>query len=185
MIPDAAYIKLGQWEFPSPDAPRVKVVVEFSGKGKVDKKESDGKSDAKTTWKGRAPCDVKITLTWPEWDWNGQTVEDVYVRRALKELNPRGPKGGEPWEVTHIDAELFDVAAVMFESMPLKRTEATSQLVAELSGASWVKPPPDDKGKAKTATDPNNWQLGHPKVGTKAPIVRNGFGGPSSPGVKP
>jgi hypothetical protein len=194
---DPNFVKLGEWGFPSQDAPRVKVVVEISRKAKVDKKESDGKNDAKTTFKGKSPADVKVTFTWPEWMPAetapfGKTPEDVYVRKALRELNPGGPKGGQPWELTHVDAELFDVASVLFESLTVKRTEGTNQITAELSGASWVKPAATaaGKGAAKTPDRANEWKLGQPTPGSNGPQSLDGqktgsFGGQTPPAVNP
>lgn len=186
---DPGYVKLGQWEFPPADAPRVKVVVEITGKAKIDKKESDGKDDAKTTFKGKSPAEGKVTFSWPEWEpLIGQTPEDVYMRKALRELNPRGPKAGEPWELTHVDAELFDVDSFMFEQLSLKRADGTNQITAELSSASWVKPKATAQGagKAKTPVDPNAWTMGAPKnTGPRSLGEPVKFGGDNPPAVKP
>jgi hypothetical protein len=155
-------IALGKWRFPAPEAPRVKVTCEFSAEAKVDKKEAKGKDDAHTTYGGKKPRDVKVSLAWPEHEaWrggDGQTPEDVYVRRALVELSPTGPKAGEPWEITHADAELFGVGSVLFEKMSLKRGD-TNTLTCELSGASWAKGSGDaaGAGKSKSADKSNPW----------------------------
>lgn len=190
---NAGYLKLGKWEFPSADAPRVKVVVKFKGSAKVEKKEAKGKDDAKTSYSGRKPRDVDITISWPEWEpWregDGKTPEDTYVRKALKELNPAGPKGGEPWEVTHVDAELFDVGSIVTEELDLEREEGTNKATAKVKAASWVKPAPTAQGggKAKTATDPNAWKLGTPQpTGPKGAFDAKQFGGGgAAPAVTP
>jgi hypothetical protein len=163
------------------------VTCEITGEGKVEKKEAKGKDDAKTTYSGRKPRDVKVTLVWLEYDWSGQTAEDAYMREALRELNPAGAKGGEPWELTHVDAELFDVASIMLEKLTIKRDDGTNKATAELTGASWVKPAPQaaGAGKAKTATDPNAWKLGGGASNAGQTLDVKPFGGASPPAVKP
>ncbi len=99
-------VQIGTWRFPPPEDAQGVAVLKWSSGVKLDKKETDGKNDARTTFKGRQTGEVKITLRWKERDASGATTKiDGYVTRMLVDLSPRGPNGGTPYEIVAKDRD--------------------------------------------------------------------------------
>lgn len=144
MIIPAGYAKIGDFEFGEECKARCVVVVKIKGKGKIDKKASDGKSDAITTFKGREPADVSIELSWDTRDDDADTA----IEDALRELAPRGPNGGKAFDFVSRRSDVHDVSKIVVEEIEGPNdTPGTTQSTAKISAASWAK----QKNSTKTA----------------------------------
>lgn len=178
---DPGFCTIGTWQFP-PTSGSCTVLVSIEAEGKVDEKEADGKDDATTTWKGRKPASVKISLSWRAFNWQGQTPANVDIRAALKDLSPRGMNGGKAWEFTHCDAEVHGVLSIIIKKISGPKWELGSDKVtADIEAASWVKPAPKDTGAAKTPASASPWDAAAPGRKPSTPSAPQGFGGPSAP----
>lgn len=171
-------VKFGsEVQFPT-NAGNCIVVVKFTSKGKVDKKEADGKDDAHTTWKGRAPAEIEINLSWKEIEPTDQEVCD-----ALYQISPRGPNSGKAWDFTvgdGRDAKIHNAPRVVIEDLdgPV-RSPGKGEATAKIKCSSWTQPTQaNGPGKATTPTDPQKWKGGSPyQQGSGPTTTVQGFGG--------
>ena len=171
--------------------------ISIKAAGKVDKKESDGKNDARVTWKGRKAADIRISFTWKEdGDINGNPGPiETAVEAFLLEISPRGANGGKTWDFNALDAKKHKISSMMVEEIETKRTPGTGMATCDISGASWVKPKAvaGGKGTGKTPDAAAGWTMhGKSKAGAKggggssdgSPPPK-GFDGPNAPKAKP
>lgn len=146
-------VQFGGWEFPPPDVGGGIALVTWDSGAKVDEKESDGKNDARTTFKGSSPAKFEVELR-----WSGRaTSTDDYAVRMLKDLSPRGPNAGKPWEFVAADQEIHNAFNAMVKTIrgPV-RTAGQDEVTAKISCSSWVKPKAT-KSVAKTPKKAEPW----------------------------
>jgi hypothetical protein len=151
------YLQLGTHEF-GPGAPsaaaRCVVTIKPKAKGKVDEKAAQGKDDAKTTWQGKEPADLEITI-----QWNTRDAEaDQAIEDRLADLNPRGPNGGLTLTIAARRLRIHAVDTVIIKEMDGPEDKPGTTLVdCKITCASisaQAQAGQSGQGDAKTPTDP-------------------------------
>lgn len=183
-------VQIGEWKWPAKGVEGY-AVVGWESSGKVDEKESDGKNDARATWKGRKVGAVTITLTWKETD-----VADAAASAMLTALSPRGPGGGKPFEIVAADQEIHNAHSILVTKLVgPKRTPGSGQTSADITADTWSKPSAPAGGKGKTPDAAVAWKnaptkgagdngSSTTKIGSNSNTV-GGFSSDSAPKVKP
>ena len=177
------YLQLGTHEFgpgaPS-DAARCVVTLKPKSKGKVDKKNAQGKDDAKTTWQGKDPADLEIEISWNSND----TAADAAIEDRLSDLNPRGPNGGKTLMIAARRLRIHAIDTIIIEEMDGPEDKPGTSLVScKIKAASISKSAQAGQagqGDAKTPTAPTKAD------GTAAPTGGQAWAGgqnPTSPGA--
>ena len=182
------------FKWPPPGSGGV-VVVTFKGGQKLDKKEADGKDDARVSAKGRKLCDIKIAMTWivprviAGERFFGE-AEDT-ANTMLKAISPRGPNAGMAWEFTVTGesaetAKIHDVRSVMIDDIEGPNPSPGSGLkTATITASSWTKPTAT-AGKAKTPDKAEPWSKNTTtKIGTNGNVVGGFSDDDEKPRVNP
>jgi hypothetical protein len=146
-------VQVGAWKWPAKDVEGL-AVVKWKSSGKVDQKESDGKDDARTTWKGRKTGDVSITITWKETD-----AADAAATAMLTALSPRGPNSGLPFELVAADQGIHNAHSIIVTDLAgPNRTPGSGQATADITASTWSKPSAPAGGKGKTPDAAVEWK---------------------------
>jgi hypothetical protein len=155
----AGYLRLGPYELGDVGAVpgvsgRCLVTIKAKSKGKVDNKESDGKSDAVSTWKGASPCDLDIDISWNNRPGiEADSLNDASIEGILAVLSPRGPSPGQPWECAFNRANAHGVSQIVIEELDGPTDEPGTSLVkAKLKASSWAEPDKTAKGQGAAKT---------------------------------
>lgn len=134
-------------------------VVTFEAELDVDEPKAGGKDDAPLKVKGRRVRPVSAKLTW----------QKEFDKEALAYLEAliSGPHNGKPREISHPDAEVYKVSAVLFHKVgKIERTPRTRTV--DISGKSSAKPKNTTSGGAKgtgaagSGGEAAKWSFGTP-----------------------
>ena len=147
----AEYLTIGDTKVH--ELPEVAFVVDYTSKREIDKKTAAGKDDAVATDKGRHVRDLTLTISWPS-----TPRINAIMGPIVKDWDPAGPKGGQPFDFAHErnGLDMGDVKAVRaleFEEAEGPNCEAGSGTeIVKYKAVSWVKPSVAP-GTAKTPQD--------------------------------
>lgn len=145
-------VQIGSWRFPPPEDAQGVALLKWASSAKLDKKPTDGKNDARTTFKGRETGEVKITLKWKDIDATGAATKiDDYATRMLADLSPRGPNAGTPYELVAKDQEIHAAHNVIAEKLEGPDRAPGVEATAILSCSTWTK----DTSKPVVAKTPD------------------------------
>lgn len=187
-------VQMRGFKWPPPGGGGV-VTLTFKSGQKLDKKESDGKDDARVTFKGRKACEIKITMTWvaPR-VIKGERFfaeADDAATEMLKAISPRGPNAGTAWEFAVTGdaadaARIHDVRSIMVDDIDGPNTTPGSGLkTATITASSWTKPTATT-GKAKTPDKAEPWSKNTTtKIGTNGNVVGGFSDDDEKPKVNP
>lgn len=178
----AGYIRFGEHELGPTCAARCLVVLKPKSAGKVDKKESDGKSDAVTTWKGAKPAEWEATVTWNNRSGILEDEEnDARIEEILYQLSPRGPNPGQAWEFASKRSRIHGTQQAGIEEVEGPEDKpGSSEVSAKIKFASWSAPnkTAQGQGKADTADKADNSQPRDPDAPAPAKTPQ-----PASPAI--
>ena len=125
--------------------------VKFSAEYAVDEQKPAGKDDPTVKNTGRKARKVTLILHWTD-------RMDAEARVFLRTVSPVGVNQGKAWEISHVDAELYNVDSVELTTMgEIARTASTRDIT--LGGISWIKKPAAKAGTGvKSADKPVEWK---------------------------
>jgi hypothetical protein len=148
-------IAIGDWPYPGAMGGGVAIPKPTSA-AKIDKKESDGQDDGRTTFKGKKVGEIEIEFRWE--DTKGDpTGVNFYTTAMLADISPRGPKAGKSFEWVDDDQDIHKAYSIVVETLkgPI-RPPGSGEATATLSCSTWVKPKPAQP-VAKTPDKAEPW----------------------------
>lgn len=179
----AGEYSIGQWKW---TAAYGNVSIRYKGTGDWKDVKADGRNDSRKTWLGRKNAEIEIKSVCKDDRPDESGVDppiNNYVRQMIRDLGPRGPKGGIPQTWTEDDQDAFNVYDVTVDDVTIDRVPGVGSFTVTWRLSSWVKPPPGPV-VIKTPAVAGPWSPGPSSKAPATPTPKAGFG-KTPPVVKP